>query len=68
MNHDIRKVARRAACALQDHHAERSGRTAAEMLVRKDARPEMFADACYREVWVAKETKRRLARRRRFWI
>jgi hypothetical protein len=68
MNHEIRKIAHRAACGLRDETARKSGATATEILVRMEAQPGMFVCLCLREVWIAKRTKQRLARRWRVWL
>ena len=68
MTDEIKRAVHRVACGLRDVRAARSGVTAAELLARREALPGMFADPVYREVWIAKRTQRRLARRRRIWL
>ena len=65
MTDEIRKALHSATCGLRDVRAARSGATAAEMLARQEARPAMFADHTWREVWIAKQTQRRLSKRRK---
>ena len=67
MTDEIKRALHSVTCGLHDVRAARAGATAAEMLARQEARPAIFADHTWREVWVAQQTKRRLSQRRKIW-
>lgn len=58
-----RRLAHKAACGLRDILVQRSGISATEFLVRREASPTRFANIAMREEWVRRHTQRRLSKR-----
>ena len=66
--HNVKRFAHRAACGLRDVLAQRSGISATEFLVRREAPPTRFANLVMREEWVRRQTKRRRSQRVRICL
>ena len=64
----IRHIAHRAACGLRDTMARRSGISATEFLLRREASASRFAHVAMREKWVRRQTKRRISQRVRICL